>query len=216
MMQGPPRRDNRQWESAATQLQEALTNEHRAIPRRPATMPYVEGPPPTSKQKVVRPTAKLARPRSSRELMIFWGSIVLGGALISTLAFVLAYNLFLSRSPQPLDTASSFLDAVSGHDYNQAYRMLNVNMVLHTSPEDFQQQAQAADRCFGPMTQFKQVGDAQQADQEVSYTYMVRRSKVSRSYTLHLTVEQSANNDAGTWSVASYGNGLGPAPATCK
>ncbi|HZR39355.1 MAG TPA: hypothetical protein VFB12_04520, partial [Ktedonobacteraceae bacterium] len=100
----------------------------------------------------------------------------------------------------------------------QAYQDLGPAITLHLSLQQFTQQAQNLDRCYGPITTYPEVQDsATNQGNSQSYTYNISRSKLTKPYQLRLTLQQDpdANNN---WKIVDYGNDLGPGQAAtvCK
>jgi hypothetical protein len=115
-------------------------------------------------------------------------------------------------------TANDFLTSLSKSDYTHAYSDLGPPITLQPNiQENFQQQAQRLDSCYGPVKSFSEVADsAVYQGNSQSYTYTIVRSKLTKPYQLRLTLQQ--DQDGNSWKITDYGNDLGPgqgAPA-CK
>src|SRR5712691_6390143 len=176
------------------------TGKKRVVPQRPRNMTRVEQPPKTP--RVARPQREAARPRNWRRRLVFWGVI-----------FFAATNANAGAAT----TGADFLAALSNQNYNQAYNDLDATITVQTSPEDFKQEAQSDDRCYGPVTNYSEVPDSavQNNAQSYSYSFTITRSKLPHAYTLRLTLQQDTY---GNWKISSFGNNnddLGPGQPTC-
>jgi hypothetical protein len=193
------------------------TGKQRAIPRRPPNMARIERPPATS--RVARPQREAPRRRSWLRRLIFWGVVlVVCGALACGIGFA-AVNYFaaINAGTGQAQTATDFLTALSNQNYDQAYNDLDAIITVQVAPDDFKQQAQATDKCYGVVTNYSEVQDSavQNNAHSYSFSYTITRSKLARPYTLRLTLQQ---NSYGDWKVSSYGvnNDLGPGQLPCS
>lgn len=87
-------------------------------------------------------------------------------------------------------------------------------MTIALTLTDFSQQAQRDDRCYGPVTAYTKPasgGDAQGGQQVTS---QLRRKKLSKPYTLRLTLMMDSGT--GQWLITGFGPDLGPSPPTCS
>ncbi|MBE3559374.1 MAG: hypothetical protein IMW89_09130 [Ktedonobacteraceae bacterium] len=186
----------------------AFTGEQRAIPRRPPGMRRLDTPPKTP--RVSRPRREEARPVHLRRRLLVWGGIFLIIAVVAAFIGYGAVNFFngLSISSGAASTAVDFLNALNHSDYEQAYKTLGPAITLHIGKDEFKQQAQALDQCYGPVKDYSQVqGSAQMTDNTQSYAYTIKREKLPQPYQLRLTLQKSQDN---TWKITSYGGSLGP------
>ncbi len=177
------------------------TGKQRAIPRRPPNMARIDHPPVT------------------RRRILFWGIVfVVAGALACGIGFT-AVNFFaaINAPAGAAVTATDFLSALSNQNYDQAYNDLDATITVQLAPDDFKQQAQASDRCYGKVTDYSEVQNSavQNNPKSYSYNFTITRSKLTKPYTLHLTVQQNSNQD---WRISSYGNNndLGPGQPPCS
>src|SRR5205823_941650 len=118
----------------------------------------------------------------------------------------------------PAMTATDFLSSLSTQNYEQAYNDLDATITVETTQNDFMQQAQADDKCYGPVTDYSEVENSATIQGTTqSYSYTITRSKLTRPYTLRLTLQQ---DKYGTWKISSYtsnhNNDLGPGKPPCN
>jgi len=193
------------------------TGKQRAIPRRPPNMARIDHPPLT--QRVARPQREAPRKKSLRRRILFWGIVfVVAGALACGIGYT-AVNFFAATNATAgaAVTATDFLSALSNQNYDQAYNDLDATITVQLAPDDFKQQAQASDRCYGKVTDYSEVQNSavQNNPKSYSYNFTITRSKLTKPYTLHLTVQQNSNED---WRISSYGNNndLGPGQPPCS
>jgi len=193
------------------------TGKQRAIPRRPPNMARIDHPPVT--QRIARPQLEAPRKKSLRRRILFWGIVfVVAGALACGIGFT-AVNFFaaINAPAGAAVTATDFLSALSNQNYDQAYNDLDATITVQLAPDDFKQQAQASDRCYGKVTDYSEVQNSavQNNPKSYSYNFTITRSKLTKPYTLHLTVQQNSNQD---WRISSYGNNndLGPGQPPCS
>ncbi len=186
----------------------------RTIPQRPPGMSRIDQPPATP--RVARPQRQAPRPTNwRRRLLLLGGAFVVCGLL----AWGIGYALFnfiagINASAGAATTASDFLNNLANRNYDQAYRDLDATITVQVSSDEFQQQAQNDDHCYGSVTNYTELeGSATTQDNTQSYSYTITRSKLSKPYQLHLTLQQ---DNYGDWKITSYGNDLGPQPPTCK
>src|SRR6184192_2875845 len=181
------------------------TGKQRAIPRRPPNMARIDHPPVT--QRIARPQREAPRKKSLRRRILFWGIVFLvAGALACGIGYA-AVNFFAATNATAgaAVTATDFLSALSNQNYDQAYNDLDATITVQTSPEDFKQEAQNDDHCYGPVTNYSEVPDSavQNNAQSYSYSFTITRSKLTHPYTLRLTLQQDTY---GNWKISSFGN----------
>lgn len=207
------------WDKGASRRIASLngTGKHpSASPQRPAGTPRIEESP---TPRIVRPKREMASPRSTRRNLLILGCVFLVCALF---ACVLGYAAFsylngLNASSGAAATASDFITSLAGSkpNYDQAYKDLGPGITLQTSPQDFVQQAQTDDRCFGSITDFKEIaGSAKVQGDSQLYSYNITRSKLQKPYQLTLTLQPDPEN-ANTWKVTKYEDNL-PISPTCQ
>ena len=194
------------------------TGKKRGIPQRPPNMARIGQPPTTP--RVGRPQREAPRPRNWRRRLVIWGVIFVVCSLLACGIGYAAVNFFAATNANAgaATTVTDFLTAISNQNYNQAYNDLDATITVQTSPEDFKQEAQNDDHCYGPVTNYSEVPDSavQNNAQSYSYSYSITRSKLAHPYTLRLTLQQDTY---GNWKISSFGNSnndLGPAQPTCS
>jgi hypothetical protein len=203
------------------------TGKPRAIPQRPPGMNRVERPPvtprierPPTTPHVDRPQRLPAPPGRNRMSILVLGGVVLALALIAAIGGYIGYNLFrgAAASAGAATTAQEFLNDLSNQDYTNAYRDLGATITLQVSSQQFTQQAQNDDRCYGPIKNYSEVpNSATIQNDSQSYTYDIVRGKSTRSYRLRLTLQQDPES-GNAWKITDYGGDLGPGGSapTCK
>ena len=185
------------------------TGKHRPLPPRPPGLP-----------RAVRPQRETSSPKTiRRNASILVGIFIVCGLLACGIGYV-AFNYVngLTVSSGAATTANDFLHALSTRNYDQAYQDLDPAITLQLSGDEFKQQAQSNDRCFGPVTNYTEVPDSATAQGNaniLSYTYSITRGKLSKPYSLRLILQQHTDRP-GDWKISSYGDSLGPAQPICK
>ncbi len=192
------------------------TGKHRAIPKRPPGLKRFDQPPPN--RRVSRPPYRPGRPRRSKRRVLVWIiGLLVGGLVVGIIAYgVTNFFLALGVSSGPANTASDFLSNLQLADYEQAYNDLDGTVTAQLSKNDFMNQAQADDHCYGQITGYSELAGSATSSADgnfQSFTYMITRNKLSKPYQMRLNLQKSA---AGDWSITGYGGDLGPAPPTCK
>jgi hypothetical protein len=221
-MQGRRGQDNEPWERTSDQQSAAVngTGKQRAIPQRPPGMRHLDQPPPTP--RVARPQRRRPAPRSwRRRLLIFGGLFAICGLLACGIGYAI-FNLLggIGTSSGPATAVTDFLSSISTGNYDQAYNDLDATITVQTDINDFKQQAQDADRCFGKVTDYTLVPNSTTVqDNTYTYSYNITREHLSKPYVLTLTLHQDSHGD---WRITSYDsnnsgtNELVPTPPTCK
>lgn len=224
-MQGRQGRGKDPWDRPSRDRNSALngSGRPRTSPQRPPGMARLDTPP--SVQRVARPQRQQKPPRSRRR-RLFIALIALGiGAM---LVFVVAYGLVnyfagIGNSAGPANTAADFLVNLQSQHYDLAYKDLDAVITGTLHPDAFLAMAQADDRCYGTIKDFNEVsGSAVVSGNTQTFTYSVTRSKLSKPYSLTLTLKKDPNDPNGNWDITNFadGNGtqntdLGPTPPTC-
>ncbi|MFL5695161.1 MAG: hypothetical protein ACJ795_25515 [Ktedonobacteraceae bacterium] len=194
------------------------SGKQRGIPKRPPTMAHIDQPPPTA--RVARPQRNNRQPASCRRRMITWGIV---SVVCVVLAFILGYaaiNFFAATNAtaDAAVTATDFLSSLSSQNYDHAYNDLGPAITIPVTQDDFKQQAQDDDRCYGPVTDYSEVANSAVQNNPQSYTYSfnITRSKLPHPYTLRMTLQQDSTT--GHWQISSYGNNndLGPGQPPCS
>ena len=215
----PGRQGKEPYDRSSSQPLPSLngTGKQRAVPQRPRNMTRLDTPPSTP--RVARPSREAAPPRRWRRRLII-SSIILVFCCIAAYAIGYgAYNFFSATNSAAGSavTATHFLTNLKNQDYKQAYNDLDAVITVQTAPDDFQQQAQLDDKCYGPVTDYTEIADSavQNSPQSYSYSFSITRSKLSSPYTLKMTLQQ---DQEGNWRISSYGNNndLGPGQPPCS
>jgi hypothetical protein len=219
----PGRQDQggKPWDRASSQHLAAIngngSGKQRGIPSRPPHMTRIEHPPVTP--RVGRPQREAPRRKSWRRRLLFWGILFIVCGVLAWIIGYGAFNFFAATSSAlgPATTATDFLTALQNQNYDQAYNDLDAVITVQTAPDDFKQQAQADDRCYGVVTNYSEVADSAVQNNAHSYTYSytITRSKLPKPYTLKMTLQQGTYGD---WKISSYGNNndLGPGQPPCS
>lgn len=215
-MQGRQGPDEEFWQQATGQHY-ALSNgngnstgKRRAEPRRPANMPRVQRPPTTP--RVGRPQRSESPRKHWRRRALIWGIVLVICAFLACFISYAAVNFFnaTSATSNAAQAATGFLTAVQEKDYHTAYNDLAATVTIGMPENQFTQQSQLYDTCYGPVTGYSEVaGSASVQNNSQSYSYTITRSKLT--YTLQLTLQQ---DDQGNWKVSSFGNSNNLGPAT--
>ncbi|MBV9231591.1 MAG: hypothetical protein JOZ18_19940 [Chloroflexi bacterium] len=201
------------WNKPSSQSNASLngTSKLHTVPQRPPGMTRVSPPPPTP--RVARPERK--KPGNSRRwLLIIGGLFVVVFLACAGLAWAVGYGAIntaigLNASSGASTTTADFLDALAKGDYDRAYKDLGPAVTLRTSPDEFKQQGQTADRCYGTVQNYSEVpNSASSQGNNQSYSYTITRSKLQKTYELHITLQQDP--DGNGWKIADYGGDLGP------
>lgn len=220
-MQGRQGRGKDPWDRTSRDSKDALNGsgkQQRAVPQRPPGMARLDTPP--AVQRVARPQ----KPRRSRGRRFLIAVLILAAGAM--LIFVVAYGLVnyfigIGNSAGPANTAADFLVNLKSQSYDQAYKDLDAVITVTLRPEDFLKVAQADDRCYGPVTDFNEHAGSATLSSDgntQSFTYDVKRSQLTNTYPLALTLQKDSN---GNWDITKIvdGNGsandLGPMPPTC-
>jgi hypothetical protein len=219
-MQGRPGqgRESGDWPSARRIASPNGTGKQPSIPQRPPGMTRVSRP--STIPRVARPRREVREPGKSRRRLILIAGLLATIAIFACIGSYAIYNLVsgINASAGAATTAGSFLAAISSRNYDQAYQDLGPAITLSMQKEQFTQQAQNLDRCYGAIKDYTQVqGSATNQGNNQSYSYTITREKLTKSYNLRLTFQQD-QYDPNTWKVTDYGGDLGPGSAApaCK
>jgi len=216
---GRSEQDKEPWDRSSSQYLDSVngTGKQRAIPRRPPNLARLDTPPATP--RVGRPQREAPPPKKWRGRLIIW-SIVLVFCCIAAYAIGYgAYNFFAATNSAagPAITATDFLSALHNQNYDQAYNDLDATITVQTAPDDFKQQAQLNDKCYGAVTNYSEIAGSaiQNSAQSYTYSFSITRSKVAKPYTLKMTLLQGQYGD---WKISTYGNNnnLGPGQPPCS
>lgn len=167
------------------------------------------GPQPIPRRASRKTHKALAKKRARGGCFI--ASILLVCAVI-VLIIVGIVNLAkgIGTSSQPSLVVTDFFTALSESNYTQAYKDLAPTI----SQSQFTQQAQAADHCYGAVTNYQEVADtAKNEGNTQSYAYDVTRKNSAQPYRVQITLQLQQDN---TWKISSYGSSLGPQAPACQ
>jgi len=191
---------------------------HRTVPQRPPGMARVDQPPPT--RRVGRPQYQHPAPKNWRRRILVLGVIFIGCGLLACGIGYAAVNLINASNTASggATVAADFLGAISSQNYNEAYSDLGAAITVSITSDEFKQQAENDDRCYGSVTGYTEVpGSAIVNDgtHTQSFTYSITRKKLSHPYQMRLELQQDPTT--GNWAVTSYGNNLdlGPGQPPC-
>ena len=225
-MQGRQGRGKDPWDRPSRDRNAALngSGKQRTSPQRPPGMARLDTPP--AVQRVTRPQRQQKPPRSRRRrLLIALIALGIGAMLVFIIAYGLVnYFIGIENSAGPANTAADFLVNLKSQTYDQAYQDLDATITGTLHPQDFQAMAQANDRCYGPIMDFNEVSGSAvvSADGNTqSFTYTMTRGKLSKPYSLTLTLQKDPNDPNSKWDITKFVDGsgtpndLGPTPPTC-
>lgn len=197
-----------------------LSGRQPVVPKRPPGMTRLDQPPPT--QRVARPRReeeKIRRPRTWKwwlgcTVVVLFLGLVAAVAVYGVTNLLIALNVTSGSG----NTAVDFLDNLKTANYDQAYSDLDLTLRVNLDKAAFAQKAKADDQCYGQITNYSEVANSAVSStvggvQTYTYAYTITRSKLQKSYEIHLTLQKDAD---GNWYITSYGNDLGPAPPTCS
>lgn len=193
---------------AIQQVISQKTTEQRALPKRPPNMARVASPP--EMPRAPRPSREQLSPQKIRKRILIIGGIAFVLAIIaSTIGSFLATGINTGSGPNT--TAGDFILSLNTKNYAQAYKDLGPAITIRISQDQFTQQAQILDTCYGTINTYAQVSNnAKNQDSSQSYTYTVTREKSTKKLPYKLQVTLQKDPDDGTWKVTDYSNNLGP------
>ena len=218
-MPGRSGQDKESWDRYSSQPLASVNGngKQRAIPQRPRNMTRLDSPPATS--RVGRPKREAPPPKKWRRRLIITAVVLVFCCIAAYAIGYGAYNFFAATSATAgaATTSADFLAALQSQNYDQAYNDLGATITVSTTPDDFKQQAQQDDKCYGPVTHYNEIADSavQNNAQSYGYSFSITRSKLAKPYTLKMTVLQGQYGD---WKISTYGNNndLGPGQPPCS
>ena len=147
--------------------------------------------------------------------LILLGALAVCGLGYATLQYFTSRNapaLTQADVTNATNTASAFVANISQRNYDAAYAAFSDSLKHQTAQQDFVQQAQQEDGCYGDVTSSTRVDNATTIrGNAVSYQYIVRRSKLSKTYQLTLTVQQQASS----WRITDYNSNVDQVQSAC-
>jgi hypothetical protein len=194
---------------AIQQVISQKTTEQRAIPKRPPGMSRIDTPP--EMPRAPRPSREQAPPQKMRKRILIFGGIALVLAIIACAIGSLLAN-GINSSAGPSITAVDFISSLNTKNYVQAYKDLGPAITIRISQEQFTQQAQILDTCYGQVNNYSEVANsAKNQNGTQIYVYTITREKSTKKLPYKLQVTLQKDPDDGTWKVSDYSNNLGPA-----
>ncbi len=218
-MQGRPGQGRDPWERPSGRQTASLngTGKQRSMPQRPPGMARVGKRPEVP--RIARPSREEPEPRRSRKRLLVVGCLLVICALLACFGSYTIYNFLngINASNGASTVAANFLGSISNQDYNQAYQYLGPAITLSLQKDQFTQQGQNADRCYGIVKGYQQVANSATSQGNTqSYSYTITRAKLNKTYQLRITLQQDQYNQA-TWHITDYGDlGPGQTTNTCK
>lgn len=191
------------------------TGKHHTPPQRPRSMTRIEQPPTTP--RVARPKRKPPK-RLGRGLLILGGILLLCTIGACIFGYSLGSNFFagLGASSGAATTSVNFLSSLVKHDYESAYTNLGGAVTMQLTLEQFENQAQHDDTCYGFMKSYTEVPNSAVVQGNVQgYTYNVTRENTPTAYQIRLTLQQDIEA-SNVWKITSYGGDLGPSTPCSK
>ncbi|MEO8972905.1 MAG: hypothetical protein ABI406_15065 [Ktedonobacteraceae bacterium] len=229
-MPGRQGQDNEPWDKFSSQRLAAYngngTGKQRSIPQRPSTMSRMNRPPSTP--RIARPRREEAKPRSTRRRLLVWGFVFIVCALLACGIGYAAVNFFsaINASQGPANTVTDFLSNLQSQNYNAAFNNdLAPTLTVQMTAQQFTQQAQEDDQCYGQVTDYSEVANSATTstdDKTQSFTYNITRtlSGNAKTYQMRITLQQDSTTS--NWKISSYSNNssttndLGPGQPPCS
>ena len=197
------------WEREATRNKTGCYQSNWPAPSNttaPCPMTCLSTPPDTP--RVARPQRQIMPPNKMRRRIIILGSVFAIAAIIACAIGVLLAGGML-ESTGSATIANDFFNALSSKNYEQAYQDLGPAITIRLNQQDFTRQVQDLDQRYGVITDSKEVANsATNQDSTQSYTFTIKRSKLTKPYNLRITFQQDLNEG---WKITDYGTSLGPA-----
>ena len=132
------------------------------------------------------------------------------------------YHYFTTRNTAPTATsgvpaaaakADDFVNSLQNHTYDRAYSDLGTTITNQTSQNQFTQQAQQEDTCYGTVTGDTRMDNNTTAQgTSLNYVYTLNRGKMSKPYQLHVTLQQ---DDGGNWQIIDYNSNIASVQPAC-
>lgn len=228
-MSGRQGQDNVPWDRSSSQRLAAFngngTGKQRSIPQRPSNMARMNRPPNTP--RIARPQREGSKPRSVRRRLFIWGFVFIICALLACGIGYAAVNFFsaINASQGPANTVTDFLSNLQSQNYNSAFNDLAPTLTIQMTSQQFTQQAQNDDRCYGPVTDYSEVANSATTstdDKTQSFTYNITRTLNGKAKTFQMHISLQQDSTTSNWRISSYGNGssttndLGPGQPPCS
>ncbi len=200
-----------------------------------APSPSTEKTPPVTRQSSMMQQAFPTKTATASSILYKTSRVVRRGVTVSLVLLLLlglglcgasfaAYRYFTTRNtpatvatsgvPAAAAKADDFVTALSNHTYDHAYSDLGTTITNQTSQNQFIQQAQQEDMCYGAVTGDNRVNNNTTAQgNSLNYVYNLNRGKMSKPYQLHITLQQ---DDGGNWQITDYNSNISSVQPTCK
>lgn len=228
-MPGRQGQDNESWDRSSSQRLAAFngngTGKQRSVPQRPSNMARMDRPPNTP--RIARPQREGPKPRSVRHRLLIWSFVFIVCALLACGIGYAAVNFFaaINASQGSANTVTNFLSNLQSQNYNSAFNDLAPTLTIQMTPQQFTQQAQEDDRCYGQVTDYSEVANSATTSTDgktQSFTYNITRtlSGKTKMYQMHISLQQDSTTS--NWRISSYSNGssttndLGPGQPPCS
>ncbi|HVB21988.1 MAG TPA: hypothetical protein VNG51_08590 [Ktedonobacteraceae bacterium] len=231
-MPGRQGQDNEPWDKSSSQRLAAFngngTGKQRAVPQRPSNMARMDRPPNTP--RIARPQREATKQRRVRRRLLIWSFVFIICALLACGIGYAAVNFFaaINASQGSANTVTDFLSNLQSQNYNAAFSDLAPTLTYQTTPQQFTQQAQNDDRCYGQVTDYSEVANSATTSTDgktQSFIYNITRTLngKAKTYQMHISLQKEINT--GNWKISSYGNGgndsgvpndLGPGQPPCS
>ncbi|GAC1674798.1 MAG: hypothetical protein NVS9B9_30490 [Ktedonobacteraceae bacterium] len=119
-----------------------------------------------------------------------------------------------SGVPAAATRADDFVNSLANHTYDRAYGDLGTTITNQTLQKQFTQQAQQEDTCYGAVTGDTRMDNNTTAQgSTLNYVYTLNRSKMSKPYQLHITLQQDGG---GNWQITDYNSNIASVQSACK
>lgn len=229
-MPGRQGQDNEPWDKFSSQRLAAFngngTGKQRSIPQRPSNRTRINRP--SNTPRISRPQREEPKPRHVRRRLFVWGIVFIVCALLACGIGYAAVNFFkgISATQQQANTVTDFLSNLQSQNYNAAFNNdLAPTLTVPMTPQQFTQQAQEDDQCYGQVTDYSEVANSATTSTDgktQSFTYNITRTLKGKAntYQMHITLQQDSTTN--NWRISNYGNGssttndLGPGQPPCS
>ena len=232
-MPGRQGQDNESWDKSSSQRLAAFngngTGKQRAVPQRPSNMARMDRPPNTP--RIARPQREATKPHRVRRRLLIWSFVFIICALLACGIGYAAVNFFaaINASQGSANTVTDFLSNLQSQNYNSAFNDLAPTLTIPMTPQQFTQQAQNDDRCYGQVTDYSEVANSATTSTSPdgktitqSFTYNITRTLngKAKTYQMHISLQQDTTTSK--WRIISYNNGssttndLGPGQPPCS
>ncbi len=183
-----------------------LTGRQPGIPQRPPGMRRLDTPP--EMPRAPRPQYTNPQTRTTRKWFLILGGIFLLVALIACGAGFFLFSA-INASAGPSQVAVDFFSSLTTQDYDQSYKDLGPAITIPESAQQFTGQAQSLDKCYGPISSYNEIPNSATIQNNIySYSYTVKRTHLSKAYTIQIQLQQDPNDT--NWKITDYGESLGP------